>query len=114
MACAVFESIRSDGYDPWRNSFIGGTFLRRRDGALRYVVLQGNHRMAAMAFLGYSSTLVRGLKGYRTIIDERDLPNWRYVRSGECSVEDARAYLNAYFTLDGHEQARRFELTEHD
>jgi hypothetical protein len=111
--CAVFESIRSAGYTPWRNSFIGGTFIRRRDGALRYIVLQGNHRMAAMAFLGYSSVLVRGLKGYRTVIDERDLTDWRCVCSGECSVEDARTYLNAYFTLDGHEQARRFELTEH-
>jgi hypothetical protein len=112
-ACAVYESLRASGYDPWRHTFAGGVVLRRRDGALRYVVLQGNHRLAALAFLGVPAVLSRGLAGYHTLIDEREVERWWFVRSGECSAPDARAYLDAYFTSDGRGQARRFGLAEH-
>jgi hypothetical protein len=112
-ACAVYASLRDGGYDPWRHSFIGGTFLRRRDGALRFVVLQGNHRMAALAHLGYRFALVRRLPRHYVLIADNEVEHWQHVRSGLCTVEEAQRYFNAYFDLSGFEQAHRFGLIEH-
>ena len=106
----VYESIKRRGYTPWRDGFAGGTFLRKLTGEFRYVVLQGNHRVAAMSHLGYRSVTMRAVRGRHVIIDEVDAPHWHYVRTGACTLEDAIAYFNAYFRLDGFEQAARFRL----
>lgn len=109
---AAYRSIKRDGYLPWERGFLGGTFLRRADGALRFIVLQGNHRAAVLAHLGHTSVLVRCLPGCHCVIDESDASQWWSVRSGQCGVADARAYLQAYFLSTGREQARRFGLLD--
>lgn len=101
----IFKSIREEGYQPWRRTFVSGTFLKRNNGDLRYVVTQGNHRMAVLSHLGYESVLVRELPLQYKTINEEDVDSWYYVRNGECSREDALAYFNAYFELSGFEQA---------
>ena len=106
---SLYENIKLGGYRPWdfKRAFVGGTFLKKENGESRYVMLQGNHRTAILAHLGYESILTRYLKGYDRFINEWDVRDWYYVKTGECSVDDALAYFNAYFEVDGVERAKR-------
>ena len=110
----LYTSIKAHGYRPWRyrNAFIGGVFLEREDGRRRYVVLQGNHRTAILAHLGHKQILTRYLKGHHRCIREKDVGKWSYVESGECHVEDALAYIKAFFQLDGTERAKAMGFLE--
>ena len=69
----LYKKIRQEGYHPWRyrNTFIGGTFLRRSDGSRKFIVLQGNHRMAILAHLGYQHIQVRNVPGWLFTVDMR-------------------------------------------
>jgi hypothetical protein len=108
----AYRSIQRRGYDPWRKGFIGGQFLRATDGSYRYVVLQGNHRAAILAHLGCRSFLARAIPGRVPIVDERAISEWEHVKTGACGLEDARAYLQAYFRTRGVEQGRLHGLVE--
>lgn len=107
---ALYEQIKKEGYRPWRHDFISGTVFRSRSGELRFVVIEGNHRLAILSHLGVKSARVSYLPNYHQIIDEHDVDNWSYVRSGECTVEDALCYFNAFFELNGLERAQRMGL----
>lgn len=104
----LYEYMKIHGYRPWyfRNAFIGGVFLENANGQKKFVVLQGNHRTAILAHLGERRILTRYLSGYYQCIKEKDVNEWFYVKSGECSVGDAVAYINAFFKLDGIERAK--------
>ena len=108
----LYEYIKIHGYRPWRfkNAFIGGVFLEKNNGQRKFVVLQGNHRTAVMAHLGYESIQIRYLKGFYKCIYENDITNWSYVKSGQCTEEDAKIYFDSLFILDGHERAKRMGL----
>jgi len=112
----LYQALKTQGYRPWRrgNTFIGGVFLERDDGARRFVVLQGNHRTAVLAHLGHRTMTARYLNDHFRCIREKDLDRWYYVRSGQCSPADARAYFHAYFQADGRERARRLGLLEQE
>ena len=105
----LYEYIKVHGYRPWhfKNAFIGGVFLEKKDGQRKFVVLQGNHRTAIMAHLGYERIQTRYLKGYYKCIHEKDMENWLYVKSGDCTEEDAKAYFDSLFKLNGHERAKK-------
>lgn len=111
---SLYQYMKIHGYRPWyfRNAFIGGVFLELRNGQRKFVVLQGNHRTAVLAHLGKQKILTRYLKGYYRCIREADVNEWFYVRSGQCSNEDAVAYIRSFFTLDGTERARMMGFLE--
>ncbi|MHC4677071.1 MAG: hypothetical protein ACYTEK_00075 [Planctomycetota bacterium] len=104
----LYEYMKRYGYRPWhfRNAFIGGVFLERTNGQRKFVILQGNHRTAILAHLGQEKILTRYLKGHYRCIREQDINEWFYVKSGECSIEDAVAYISSFFKLDGTERAK--------
>jgi len=106
---ALYEYMKVHGYRPWyfANAFIGGVFLERENGQKKFVVLQGNHRTAILAHLGYKQIWTRYLKRCYKCISEKDVSDWFYVKSGECSVEDAKAYFDSFFVLTGKERAKR-------
>jgi len=106
---SLYEYMRTYGYRPWhfRNAFIGGVFLERADGQKRFVVLQGNHRTAILAHLGCESMKTRYLNGYYKCISEKDMADWFYVKSGACSEQDAKAYFDSFFVLNGRERAKK-------
>jgi len=108
---SMYGYFKKHGYRPWyfRNAFIGGTFLERENGEKKYVVLQGNHRTAILAHLGHKKILTRYLKGYYRSINEKDIENWYYVKSGDCSLADAQAYFDCLFSLNGTERAKDFD-----
>jgi len=109
---SLYEYMKMHGYRPWhfRNAFIGGIFMERRDGQRKFVVLQGNHRTAIMAHLGFENMKARYLKGYYRCINEKDMANWFYVKSGACSEQDAKVYFDSFFILNGRERAKKMGL----
>jgi len=108
----LYERMKRLGYRPWSfgHTFIGGTFLVAQDGTRRFVVLQGNHRMAVLSHLGCRRIAVRDVGGgYLREVREDDLPRWPLVREGRCAPEVARAIFRLFFEQTGWHIGRRFE-----
>lgn len=103
----LYNDIKERGYRPWskRGGFIGGTLLVRNDGIARYVVLQGNHRMAILSHLGIDQVLTRYIRGNLRLVSEDNVNDWYYVKIGACSIQDALAYFNVFFEINGTERA---------
>ncbi len=101
------ESIRRHGYQPAR--FAGEPRVRRllaADGQVRFVVHDGNHRLAALAALGVTEVSVR-YSPLMTVF-ESELPHWPGVKSQFFTLDDARRVFLAYFT-----EKRNFRTTPH-
>jgi putative methyltransferase (TIGR04325 family) len=89
------ESIHRLGYKPRAN---GGILTRRlvgRDGAESFIVLDGNHRLSALAALGQAEVEV-SYQPSATVFED-DIEQWPQVRSGTYTVAEARAIFAAYF-----------------
>lgn len=96
-------SIGKFGWDPVR---YGGTIrarkLVRRDGSECYLLLDGNHRVGALAALGKTTVRLEYLPF--SVVREDRLSTWPQVRSGAFSATDAHKVFNAYF--DGNPRWR--------
>jgi hypothetical protein len=105
---SLYKKIKSQGYKPshYPHSLISGTFLISRSGKMRFIVMQGNHRMAVLAHLGYSEILVRANTGTIPFVDERKIKTWPNVRNGRCSVEHAGEVFNYFFKKNGSEMSQ--------
>lgn len=103
----LYKSVSANGYRPYQypNSFIGGTWLIAADGEKRFVVMQGNHRMAALAHLGYKAIPVRRIRQALPIVRETDLPSWHTVKNGRCSEAHARRVFKFFFEQNGRHVA---------
>lgn len=112
---ALYKNISRQGYRPWDfgYGFIGGTFLLSADGKRRFVVLQGNHRMAVLSALGYKKITVRTNPGYLDYIRESDMSNWARVREGSCDIQTARSVFRLYFDKTGEHVRRILCSTKH-
>jgi len=113
----IYSSIKLNGYQRFLaqhpntpHGLVGGTILKRIDGSKRFVVQQGNHRLAVLAHLGYDVVDVGFVKGKYKVINEKELEDWHYVKNKQCSCEDAHLYFNSFFELDGTEIAKRINL----
>jgi hypothetical protein len=107
----LYKKLQKTGYRPWDygNTFIGGTFLINQQGERRFVVLQGNHRMAMLAHLGYESLFVRDVPGNLDKITERNKQNWLLVKSGQCPLTIADRIFTMFFHEDGHHINQRLQ-----
>jgi hypothetical protein len=105
----LYERMKRVGYQPWRfpNSFIGGTMLVRANGERRFVVMQGNHRMAVLAHLGATGIAVRDVPGNLPWIRETDVSRWPLVADGTCRPESALRIFNFFFESTGHRIAEQ-------
>lgn len=83
------------------------------DGKRRFVVLQGNHRMAVLSALGYKKITVRTNPGYLDYVRESDMNNWARVREGSCDIQTARAVFRLYFDETGEHVRRIVCNTKH-
>lgn len=106
---ALYKAMRATGYRPWSypNSFVGGTFLIASDGSRRFVVLQGNHRFAVLAHLGYRQIPVRDVRGYLNRVCQTRCKDWPLVRSKACSATLANRIFRMFFDEDGHHVLRQ-------
>jgi len=105
LYCQLWQT----GYRPWShgNGFIQGVFLYRLSGQRRFIVLQGNHRLAILAHLGVEKVQVRSCPGHVTSVREADLERWPLVVEGSCDRGTARDILNLYFNNNGNHILRR-------
>lgn len=108
----LLNNVKRYGYKPWmpQNSFVEGCFLEKEDGDKRFVVIHGKHRAAVLSYLGFDHIMVRYAPEAVKVIHENDVHTWFYVKNRKCSVDDALAYFNAYFELNGKERARNLGL----
>lgn len=103
----LFYSLRRRGFDPKLAAHpIEACELRADDGAKRYLILDGNHRVSALVARGEKAVTVRfaPLKSVR----EAALPRWPQVADGTFSAGDARLVFRAYF--DGNRRPRTTEV----
>jgi hypothetical protein len=100
----LYNRVKTMGYQPeaFPNSYIGGTFLKKKDGDFRFVVMQGNHRAAVLSFLGYEKVAVRLSKQALFYVNEKDLLKWPAVKNNLCTAEDAQKIFNSFFDENGH------------
>ncbi|MDC3343059.1 hypothetical protein OAW22_02375 [Pseudomonadales bacterium] len=95
----LFKSLKIKGYSPttYPNSFIRGVWMHKKSGDKRFVVLQGNHRMAILSYLGYQKIAVRNDQFSVKNIREIEVGEWPKVVSGEVSEEEAINIFNKFF-----------------
>ena len=95
----LYTKLREEGYQPTKypHSYLCGTWLHALDGRKRFVVMQGNHRMAILAHLKTSPIAVRTSKLALRHIREADITRWPLVSSGRCSVISAKKIFNYFF-----------------
>lgn len=107
----LYLHIKRVGYRPWKygNTFIGGTFLYGQDGRRRFVVLQGNHRLAVLAHAGYRRIAVRDCTGYLAHVDEAEIGSWPLVGARQCSATTAKAVFDLFFDQNGRHVLERLE-----
>lgn len=92
----ALESIRMHGFQPERfRAPILARRLVKADGRVAWLLLDGNHRVAALSALGIDQVRLR----YFPIatVSETGLPRWNQVRNGRYDAGDARLVLNQYF-----------------
>jgi len=99
----LYTEMRAHGYQPrhFPNSYIGGTWLEAKDGRRRFVVMQGNHRMAVLAHLKTGNIDVRTIPQALSYVREVDVGRWPLVTSGFCSVDHASRIFNLFFSESG-------------
>ncbi len=90
----------SHGYHPQRHAPIRVQPLEATNGRKAHLVLDGNHRLAALAALGHGEVLVECV----ATIFEAKANAWEAVVSGACLEEDARAVFSAYLLSSGNRQ----------
>lgn len=112
----LYKELKKTGYRPWAygNTFIGGTFLINNEGKKKFIVLQGNHRMAILAHLNNHMITVREVKGNLTNIYEKDINNWLMVKSNECSIVLAKDIFSLYFKENGKHLKKIIESKNYD
>ena len=101
---ALYEKIKRNGYQPWLfgNTFVGGTFLVRADGSKRFIVLQGNHRIAILGHLGSETVVVRRIAGNLFRVKEVNISEWLLVKSGQCPKDAAKDIFDLFFSQNGN------------
>jgi hypothetical protein len=99
----LYLKIRQNGYQPtiYPYSYLSGTWLHALDGRKRFIVMQGNHRMAVLAHLGISPIAVRTGNLALQNICESELEQWPLVASGRCDLEHAQKVFRMFFKENG-------------
>ena len=101
---SLYEEIKSQGYTPrkYPHSMISGTFLISSNGQKRFIVMQGNHRMAILSHLGLEKIIVRASSWNSAFVREEELCSWPNVKNARCSVEHAEKVFNYFFMENGN------------
>ncbi len=101
----LFKDLKKSGYRPLspNNDYVSGSILEKLNGEKIFVVLQGNHRLAALAALGITEVEIRLYPSIvKPFIREKDVLSWNRVKSGDCSVEDSLRIFNWFFDQSGN------------
>lgn len=101
----IYNKLKEEGYRPWAygNKPITGIIIEDEKKNTKMVILGGNHRLAALATLGHTHVPIRlDDRSDRPFLREKNVRKWHFVKTGECSIEDALKIFRVYFTENGH------------
>lgn len=100
---SLYKNIRKNGYSPVRypHSHICGTWLINKNGEERFVVMQGNHRMAVLAHLRATTVQVRTSRLSLRTIYENQIDEWIMVKKSFCSRDHAKKVFDLFFHKNG-------------
>lgn len=93
----VLISIQQHGYQPRIAGGYPRGYLIKKNQNYRFVVVGGQHRVAAMVHLGYKNIHVAFQPGWPRLINEIDCIDWPLVRNGIMSRENALEIFDAYW-----------------
>lgn len=101
---SVYNSIDKNGYAIGKgisdynedNNDINGYFLKKND-EYRFVVISGNHRMAALSALNYKKIRVKFNSNRPRVINFEDIDSWPQVKYGVVEKEIAALIFNGFF-----------------
>lgn len=99
------------GYRPqvFPDGYVQGYLLK--DGTdYRFIVNEGQHRLAALALTGAHWVRVRFNPDYPALVDRADLKDWPQVAGGLYSPDVAARYFDLYFSEDGRRRAAALGL----
>jgi len=104
-------SVRDYGYQPrlFPQGRINVTVLRSQ-GEERYLVMHGLHRTAVLSAMGHQRIEVGVDHRNPWIVDENQVDDWPYVRSGFVTRDLAVRNLRRYFTKPETDPASRIGL----
>jgi hypothetical protein len=108
---STYESIRGGGFDAaaYEARRMDGYFLTRGE-EYRFVLLHGNHRVAALNVLGYEHVDVHARRFHPAVVDEGELQRWTVAGGGLYSGELVTNLFDMLFTETGRKKARRHGL----
>ena len=122
----LYHSIRR-GYRPLRHGYLPEvTLLLRRDGEMRAIRYNGQHRLAILSLLGYrkvtallpsaacisaelaswqtTSSIPKVVHQREVVVREEQVEEWHYVKHGYCTPEEGLEIFHAFFELNGRER----------
>jgi len=108
------------------------TLLLRRNGEMRAVRYNGQHRLAVLSHLGYRkvtalvpsvcsiteslaswptvSPLPKVIHEHEVVVREDEVAKWHYVKEGLCTRDQALEIFHAFFDLNGRERITHLGL----
>lgn len=109
----VYESIKTNGYQSGITDMdpVNGYFLKK-EKKIRFVLLQGNHRVSALKALGYSEVDVVIRKGHPAVVDWADLHKWTQDGGGIYPSSLAKNLFDSLFDESGLQKAKRYGLSD--
>jgi hypothetical protein len=91
----AFARLERDGYRPESHGYVVGVELQVTHGSSAFLLIDGNHRVAALSALG--QTRVRLRRSLRAaIVKESEVETWPQVRSRVYTTVDALTVFSAY------------------
>lgn len=95
----AYTTVSAHGYQPHSNSFVEA-FELKNEGESVFIITDGNHRISALAALGYQEVNIKLSR--RAQVNGKDYKKWPQVRLGTYSEQDALDIFNVYFVgVDG-------------
>lgn len=91
---SAWKNITQTGYQPEQYSYIT-VFELRGDSESRFIVLDGNHRLSALAATGVKTVEVKQPAWSRA--SRRQARFWPLVLTGHIRLDDAHRIFDAYF-----------------
>lgn len=94
---SIVQSIRENGYIPSLSGYPRGYFMIDRSGEWVFLIVGGQHRVAALAHIQVAKVPVCFDPDLPRLIREDDCLNWPLVEKRELTKEDALKIFGAYF-----------------
>ncbi|TMW72380.1 tetratricopeptide repeat protein [Alteribacter natronophilus] len=109
------RNIKEVGYIPevFSDGYVTGYLLKQKDD-YRFVITEGQHRIAVMASLGYSKIKVRFSTSEKDprIVRRKLVESWSQVQNGVYSKLQAGALFDIFFKLNGIERVKDLGFKE--